>query len=56
MTDPILEEADRHRAADAAMRDALEHVRRYAEALAVDEDPARQSVAAELIDIVGVPL
>lgn len=56
MTDPILEQAERHRADDAAIRETLELARRFAEVLAADEDPSRREVAGELIAIVGVPL
>lgn len=55
MSDELLQEAERHREHDHARDETLEHVRRFVEVLAADEDPGRREVAAELIEIVGTP-
>lgn len=55
MSDELLQEAERHREHDHERDETLEHVQRFAEALASDVDPARREVAGELIAIVGIP-
>jgi hypothetical protein len=55
MTDPLLEKAAKHRAADHARDEKLDRAQRFAEALADDADPIRRELAAELIAIVGIP-
>lgn len=52
--DPV-EQVKRILADYHAATETLEHAQRFAEALAGDNDPGRRGVAAELIEIVGVP-
>lgn len=42
-------------AKEATPTEILDRAQRFAEALAFDEDEVRRAVAAELIEIVGVP-
>lgn len=55
MTDPLIERAERHLAADHARDQKLDRAQRFADALARDNDEVRRAVAAELIEIVGTP-
>lgn len=44
-----------HHAKDEAHIEIIDRAQRFAEVLAVDADPTRREVAAELIEIVGTP-
>lgn len=45
----------KHHAEEATCAEILDRAQRFAEALAFDDDAVRRAVAAELIEIIGVP-
>ena len=56
MTDPLLEKAEKHRAADATAVAALHAVARKAAALLGNSDPHIHEIGADLDEIVGPAL
>lgn len=46
----------RHHAREAHLASIIDRAQRFAEVLHDDEDAVRRAVAAELIEIIGVPL
>lgn len=53
--DELVEEARRHIARDHERDDQLAKVREHVKELLASDNPNRREVAAELIEIVGIP-
>lgn len=53
--DAVAADWAKHHTREAVLTDIIDRAQRYAEVLAADDDAVRRAVAAELIEIVGVP-